>query len=542
MSGTDNDSRGNDNNYNHNNNNNDNNQMSAPVMLSNEQFTSLIQGLASSNSTGTRSKLDKIRQLNELTRSSIEDFLYDYNRKRKSDDRIVNFVGRDVYEYLKDKTEETNSTLADANVQLILKELLDSLDGSMQYGSGRDYAKQLSWPVSGTTEERLTKFLQLCKRVERRITDIDNVFVRHEFNKAICRVLPSKFGLKESMIHHDKFQKLTGLEEFLKERSWAVKLDTEDDKKVIRINKVSEEPPNHTLLDQALDVIKEKATLEINQLKTEIQELKAKQFQNDNNTQNNQNNQLLPLMLEMMRIQNPRPTYTPSAVPPYTQPTQQFVYPSQRPRPFQQQTVSNYSTPRLNLQPQSRKPARIIALLKHYNLPSTARLYELGRTGKSIECVFTVFDKTAGRKVNISGHLDSGAFTTAGSLQKHAQYCKELKNVPNEVYLVLPEQTCIQAKTCGVMDVDVTNKEGQVQIFQNVLVFLVDHPGWSELLIGRPTLRAHNLLPEQHFNNNNRNTPQITNGQNNSNLFNRPGDNIAPLNKTFLPRGSPQNN
>lgn len=36
-------------------------------------------------------------------------------------------------------------------------------------------------------------------------------------------------------------------------------------------------------------------------------------------------------------------------------------------------------------------------------------------------------------------------------------------------------------------------------VFSNVLVFLVDHPDWTELLIGRTTLKKNNLLRSQNF-------------------------------------------
>lgn len=49
------------------------------------------------------------------------------------------------------------------------------------------------------------------------------------------------------------------------------------------------------------------------------------------------------------------------------------------------------------------------------------------------------------------------------------------------------------------MDSTATNANGVSMSFTNMLIFLVESPSWSKLLIGRPTLKAHGLLPEQNF-------------------------------------------
>ena len=245
--------------------------------LSNDQFTQLLASIGGNNNNNNKSKVDKIKPLSELTRSAIEEFLYEYQRKRKEADEMTSFMTKDVHDYVVNKATKQNLDVTDINVTTILKELLTSLDSTMQYGSGRDYAKQLSWPVTGTVEERLIKFMQLAGKIEKRIPDIDNVFVRLEFNKAICKVIPASFGLKENMVHHEKFKTLSGIEEFLKEHSWAVSLDNKKHSmnRIQEENQASNGPKENDashLLNQVASILKEQNTFQFNQLKAEIKD------------------------------------------------------------------------------------------------------------------------------------------------------------------------------------------------------------------------------------------------------------------------------
>ena len=536
--------------------------------LSNDQFTQLLSQISNNNNNVNKSKVEKLQQLNELSRSAIEDFIYDYNRKKQPNDNMIHFVGRDVHEYLQDQATKNNLSINDdAHVTKILQDLLNDLDLGMQFGSERDYARELSWPVAGTVEEKLTKFMQLARRIEKRIPDIDNVFVRQEFNKALCKVLPTSFGLTENMIHHDKFKSLSGINEFLKSRTWAVSNNERPNR--VPVNAVvQQEDTGQPMVEQALAVLKEQNLIQLNHLKAELKELKEQQ-KNQNN--NNPNNQILPFMFEMMKIQaqnnnNSNQFQQRNYIP---QQHQQFANSPYVPQ-HQQMMNAPMPQPQFNAQPQvviprltnttntpsnqqsnnksrsRRKPDHIIKLLDQYGLSREATLYVLCKTGHAISCTFTVKDKY-GNVANIAGHLDSGAYTTAGSYRLHSPYCKNIRDVQGEVYLVLPNKTCIQSHKMGTMDIVATNDQQQTMQFKNVMVNLVEDDNWSDLLIGRPTLRYHNLLPEQNFNTSNRsnnfnvnsallmNTTSNDNATNSGNNVNNNGNQNNPLQTYFTP-------
>ena len=502
--------------------------------LSNDQFTQLLASIGgSNNNSNNKSKVDKIKPLSELTRSAIEEFLYEYQRKRKEADEMTSFMTKDVHDYVVNKATKQSLEITDINVTTILKELLTSLDSTMQYGSGRDYAKQLSWPVTGTVEERLVKFMQLAGKIEKRIPDINNVFVRLEFNKAICKVIPASFGLKENMVHHEKFKTLTGIEEFLKEHSWAVSLDENKKHTINRIqgenqpNNIPKENNASHLLNQVASILKEQNTFQFNQLKAEIKDLKN----------NKSGHEVLPYMFEMMRLNNnpnqqPYQPYSPTSIFPtsHTSPNRSF-------KPF------GYDNNQQN------KPTKVVKLLQQYRLPPTVKIYDISRTGEAIACEFKVVNQISKAIEIIMGHLDSGAFTTAGSYRIHAPFCKDIRDVTKETYLVLPNKECIRATKIGIMDVTVTNQDNQSIQFTNVLVFLVENEHWNELLIGRPTLKQYNLLPEQNFrvtsfgNNANKMANRMNENQNqNQNSQQSRHRNNNPLANFFVPANTNNNN
>ena len=100
-------------------------------------------------------------------------------------------MNEDFHDHVTTKATNVGLTLSDTDVTKILKDLLSILDSSMQHGSGRDDAKQLSWPVAGTAEARLIIFMQLANKMEKEIPDIDDVFVRLKFNKAFSKSIPA---------------------------------------------------------------------------------------------------------------------------------------------------------------------------------------------------------------------------------------------------------------------------------------------------------------------------------------------------------------
>ena len=73
-----------------------------------------------------------------------------------------------------------------------------------------------------------------------------------------------------------------------------------------------------------------------------------------------------------------------------------------------------------------------------------------------------------------------------------------MADMRNPANLVLADGTKLPCVKTGRIDVR-ASYQGQETYFSNILVFLVDSPHWVELLIGRPTLAAHGLLPEQNL-------------------------------------------
>jgi len=74
-----------------------------------------------------------------------------------------------------------------------------------------------------------------------------------------------------------------------------------------------------------------------------------------------------------------------------------------------------------------------------------------------------------------------------------------VNDVNKDVYLKLPNGELISIKKYGIIDIRVETGDSNFTYFQNVMVFLVQDNKWTELLIGRPTLRKYHLLPEQNF-------------------------------------------
>lgn len=96
---------------------------------------------------------------------------------------MIKLMTRDAHDDLKNKADEQNLTLTDENVQILLKDLLTTFDSSRQHSSGREHsgrehAKQLFWLIAGTIDGGLVKFMQLARKIEKRMPDNANFFVR----------------------------------------------------------------------------------------------------------------------------------------------------------------------------------------------------------------------------------------------------------------------------------------------------------------------------------------------------------------------------
>ncbi len=473
-------------------NNSESTVNNTPVTLTTEQLLALVN-----RDPYRKSKTDKIQALYELSRVAIETFLYDYERKSKPADEILNFVGLEVDRWLRQQAAAENITLNNATVKAILRKYIATLDDTLQLGGVKEYTKQLLWPKTGSTIERITKFILNCTQIESRIQDISDPFVRKEFNKAICRIIPIKFGLTEDMLHHTRFNSLPKIAEFLKSRAWAVN-DEDHNKsykiqqvKQVEVDKIKEKELNETVLDQALAVIHEKSNLEINQLKQQVNALKSQLQNSTPGSNNNSQTDLAPLLMQMMQMNMQRGRQDYMNVP---------QFPS-GPNNHSFNNNANRSSNFLNPNYPARKSRVVLALLQKYNLPNTARIYELNSTSQAIKCQMKVHDQGTRQNVTINGTLDSGAYTTAGSWKLHSKYCKAHKPVFGDIYLILPNGTLIKVNKAGIIDIDATNHQGRTECFRNVLIFLVEHDSWTELLIGRPTLKKHDLLPEQNFGN-----------------------------------------
>lgn len=89
-----------------------------------------------------------------------------------------------------------------------------------------------------------------------------------------------------------------------------------------------------------------------------------------------------------------------------------------------------------------------------------------------------------------------------GQLQEvnlHEAYCKSILTVERDFFLILPSKTGIKVNKAGMMGITATNELGQAWHFEDTLVFLVEDASWTELLIGRPTLKEKGPLPTQIF-------------------------------------------
>ena len=107
------------------------------------------------------------------------------------------------------------------------------------------------------------------------------------------------------------------------------------------------------------------------------------------------------------------------------------------------------------------------------------------------------------RWTTVNGILDSGSGTTVGSLQHHKSLFRFTRPVRNNVKIQLVNKQAYKAQEVGRIRLKVIDTAGNEREFkEEVLVFLVDDPEWTELIIGFPTLRRENLLPEQQINNN----------------------------------------
>lgn len=142
---------------------------------------------------------------------------------------------------------------------------------------------------------------------------------------------------------------------------------------------------------------------------------------------------------------------------------------------------------------------KLSQLKQQYQIPQDALLFFVFRTSNAVDVQISVVDPQTNQNVVVAGVLDSGAWTTAGSFELHANYCRAIKDVERNIFLVLPNKQVIQVRKAGIMNVTATNNQGVSCLFNDVLVFLVEDKSWTELLIGRPTLRQRGLLPSQNF-------------------------------------------
>lgn len=70
----------------------------------------------------------------------------------------------------------------------------------------------------------------------------------------------------------------------------------------------------------------------------------------------------------------------------------------------------------------------------------------------------------------------------------------------------MPTKTNIKVEITFIINIIATNGIGQKCYFKDTLIFLVEDPNWTEILIGRPTFKRKGLLLSQNFEKSNEQT------------------------------------
>ena len=111
-----------------------------------------------------------------------------------------------------------------------------------------------------------------------------------------------------------------------------------------------------------------------------------------------------------------------------------------------------------------------------------------------------------GAWIQVQGCLDSGADGNGAPIAAR-EYAMNVRAMSFPRTYRLPNNEEIPAGYQGLMNIR-AQIDGQHISFGNIPFHFIDHPNWTQVLVGRNTLRRMNVLPEQTFMN------RIANGTN----------------------------
>ena len=101
-----------------------------------------------------------------------------------------------------------------------------------------------------------------------------------------------------------------------------------------------------------------------------------------------------------------------------------------------------------------------------------------------------IFAETSTGWHEIQGKTDTGADTSVGSVENHGQYCVKVtrRAIPQKIRLA-DHNIMLEAKLEGVMNMRINNS-----CIGEVTVLLVESPTWTNLLVGKDTLKKNNFV------------------------------------------------
>ena len=103
----------------------------------------------------------------------------------------------------------------------------------------------------------------------------------------------------------------------------------------------------------------------------------------------------------------------------------------------------------------------------------------------------------AGAWVQVAGCMDSGADGNVAPMSA-MDHATQVRTLAYQATYRLPNDERIQPTYQGLLNVRV-QIEGQPISFGHIPFHFIDHPNWTQVLVGRNTLRRMNVLPEQTF-------------------------------------------
>ena len=469
-----------------------------------------------------RSKRPKIKILESLDDREIETFLFNYRQHRERDDLMKHFLSMEIFKWMNKELIRTGGNMdIDGNVKSILEDQLQKIRDGFEEMAFEQIAEELFWPTSGSIPAKINSFFLQISNLESKLPDLSNPSARKKINEIIFQIVPKEFKLKDYMADQSKYDSFDKLRLVMIQRGWAVPLDASGTK----IGRVDSDGKNNEQLDyfqQALAVIESQKAdqqkdldVRLNRIEQAVMDMANRcyyckeegHFASDcpKKQRRGNQNQVQPLaqratynppvvqqasgpdwmtMMMMMQMMNRNQPVIQQTNPPFMDMMQQF-----------QQLMTSHREQREKASEYYMKGLDPL----QYGFPIDSRLYDLKRTGEAKECSLLAWHPEKKSFIPVQGCLDSGAYASVGSYDLHHIFCHKISPVKGEVRLKLPNGEIIFPYKVGVIDVKAQNDPEDFEIFKNVLIFLVKHPQWNELLIGKPTLKGKKLLPEQNF-------------------------------------------